>query len=635
MNSTKELLHQILDPDISADRRAELRCRLAKQFEETGNYELAREAMSEFWAGIGTEPNVNGLDRLAEAAVLLRVGALTGWIGSTKQIDGSQEIAKNLISQSIAIFGSLHDRKKVAEAQTEIALCYRRQGALDEARVIFAEAVARLDDEDGDLKAVALLRSAVLEQIANRLNDALHILITAASLFEASANGTLKGRFHNELGMVLKNLGAAEQRQDYTDRALIEFAAASFYFEQTGHARYQACVENNLGFLFGMIRKFSEAHEHLDRAQALFTHLNDNVRLAQVEETRARVMLSEGANAPAEKIAKSAVRMLETGGEQSLLAEALTTHGIALARLGNVTQARTVFERAMTLAARAGDLESAGLAALTLFEELADRFSDDDEICEILQRARDLLKKTTNVAIRDRLSECAFRALSILYTLRPNWDGFSLEQKWHRHEARYIRMALEESAGVVSRAARLLSLSRQILHYLLKSRHKDLRNVLLTRSTPAAQEVTADKSAGRALVELESQKGRTITILHVEDDHSVAELVREIMRGEGWQLKQYGDAETALEELATDADYDLLVVDYELPGINGLELMRHVRSMFHRRYLPIVMMSGRLDEMSAREAGADVFLRKPQGIGLLLDTISRLLRTSEQENREA
>ena len=145
--------------------------------------------------------------------MLLRAGTLTGWIGITKQIEGAQETAKNLISQSIAIFESLQDAKKVAEAQTEIALCYEREGALDEARVMFAEALSRLDDADGDLKAVALLRSGVLEQIANRLNDALHILTTAAPLFEASTNHTLKGRFHNEFAMVLKNLGAIENRR--------------------------------------------------------------------------------------------------------------------------------------------------------------------------------------------------------------------------------------------------------------------------------------------------------------------------------------------------------------------------------------------------------------------------------------
>ena len=182
-----------------------------------------------------------------------------------------------------------------------------------------------------------------------------------------------------------------------------------------------------------MIRKFVEAHEHLDRAQALFTRLNDNVHLAQIEDTRARVMLAEGAVAKAEKIAKSAVRMLEKGGEQSLLPEALTTHGIALARLGEHEQARAAFERAIVIAEQAGDLESAGLAALTLFEQLAERLSDD-EICETLERAHELLKDTKNAATRNR-SESAFRALSMIHTFRPDWATFSLEQTLHHHEA--------------------------------------------------------------------------------------------------------------------------------------------------------------------------------------------------------
>ena len=458
-------------------------------------------------------------------------GRLRDGLAAQNRSKAHKKSRRILSAKVIAIFESLHDRKKVAEAQTEIAVCYRREGALEEARVRFAEAMARLDDEDGDLKAITLLRTAVLEQLANRLNDALHILTTAATLFEGSTNQTLKGKFHNEFGMVLKDLGTAEQRQDYIDRALIEFAAASFYFEQAGHARYQACVENNLGFLFGTIGRFVEGHEHLDRAQALFTRLNDSVHLAQVEETRARVMLADGAVAKAEKIAKSAVQILERGGEQSLLAEALTTHGIALARLGNEAQARTVFERAFDVAEQAGDLESAGVAALTLFEQVAEQLSDD-EICEILQRAHDLLQNTRNLAMRDRLSESCFRGLSLVHTFRPNWNTFSLEQKWLRHEARYIRMALEDagevsSRGVVSRAARLLSVSRQILHYVLKSRHKDLRGNL-SRTTLNEQEADHDNAATRAPVEAESQQARTIKIVHVEDNSTVAEIVREI-----------------------------------------------------------------------------------------------------------
>lgn len=626
MKSTKELFHQIHDPTLSTNERARLRCQLAKQLEEVGNYENAREAMGELWGNLDASPNVENLDQRTTAEVLLRTGTLTGWLGSTKQIEGAQETAKNLISKSIAAFEALQETEKVAEAQTEIALCYEREGALDEARVLFAEALSRLDDQDGDLKAVAILRSAVLEQIANRLNDALNILRPAAPLFEASSNHTLKGRFHNEFGMVLRRLGALENRTDYVDQALIEYSAASFHFEQGSHARYQACVENNLGFLFGTIGKFLEAHEHLDRAQALFTRLNDRVHLAQVEETRAQLMLAEGAVAKAEKIARSAVQMLAKGGEPSLLSETLTTHGTALARLSEHDQAHAAFQRAIVVAEEAGDLESAGLAALTLFEQLAAKLSND-EICRNLQRAHELLKNNRNSATRNRLTDAAFRALSIIHTFRPDWNTFSLEETLNRHEARYIQMALEDAGGVMTRgvmtrAARLLGLSRQILDYILKTRHEKLRNVL-TEST--GQEANSDESVSSHLSELLGQKVRAIRILHVEDDLTLAGLVREMVKPKGWTIAHSIDGNAALDKLASDAEYDLLLLDHELPGLKGLELVEHVRSMFHRRYLPIVMMSGTFDETAAREAGVDAFLHKPQDIGLLVETINRLL----------
>lgn len=604
--TSKDLLHQIEDKNLPPNETAQLRCRLAKQREEVGNYESAREAMADLWGGVGERPHLENLDQRTAAEVLLRVGTLTGWLGSTRQIPNAQETAKDLLSESIAIFQTLHDLKKVAEAQTEIAVCYKRQGALDDARVMFAEALTRLDDSDGELKAVALLRSAVLEQIANRLNDALHILRTAAPLFEASTNHTLQGRFHNELGMVLKDLGITEDRPDYIDRALIEFSAASFHFNEVGHARYHACVENNLGFLFGMIRKFVEAHDHLDRAQALFTRLKDNVHLAQVEETRARVMLAEGSISKAAQIAKTAVRILETADQPSLLAEALITYGTAQARLREHQQARATFERAIAISEHAGDLETSGIAALTVFEELGERLSEN-EICGFLQRAYDVLRQTKDGATRNRLTDCAFRALSRVHTVRPDWNTFSLDQSVHRHKAHYIQLALEDAGGNISQAARLLGMRRHTnLSYLLKGPFK---NVVPT----IASELAAD------------DKVQTIKILHVEDDSTIAELVQDLAPQEAWEVKHSIDGTEGLRELASAAHYDLLLIDNELPGVGGVELIARARGMVHRRYLPIIMMSGTLDERIAREAGADAFLRKPEDIGLLAQTIDRLL----------
>lgn len=276
MNLSKQLLHQIADPSLTPNERAEFRCQLAKEFEETGNYEAAREAMGELWRSIGHRPVLDDLDQTTAAEVLLRAGVLTGWIGSVEQIEGAQEIAKDLISESIAIFETLENTEKLAEAQMELGHCYWREGAFDDARVWLKEALSRLPDEAGDVKAITLLRLAAVEGSANRFNEALRLNIEAAPLFEKSTNHALKGKFHNQFGFVERNLGDI-------DRALIEYTAASYHFEQAGHTRYQACVENNLGFLFGTIKRFREAHEHLDRAQALFTRLKDRVHIAQVD----------------------------------------------------------------------------------------------------------------------------------------------------------------------------------------------------------------------------------------------------------------------------------------------------------------------------------------------------------------
>ncbi|HJP93499.1 MAG TPA: response regulator [Pyrinomonadaceae bacterium] len=630
MNPTKELLHlllhQIDDLDLTIDQRALARCRLAKHYEEIGNYEAAREAMSELWDGVWEQAKLEQLDQWIAAEVLLRVGTLTGWIGSTSQIQGAQETAKNLITRSIAIFESLGDIKKIAEAQTEIALCYEREGGLDDARVNFAEALSRLDDQDGDLKAIALLRSGVLEKVANRLNEALDVLKTGSSLFAASNNHSLKGRFHNELATVLKNLGAAESRADYIDRALIEFAAASFHFEQAGHDRYQACVENNLAMLFFKAGRLAEAHEHLDRAQALFTTLRDVVHQAQVAETRARVLLAEGKLVQAERFARMAVQLLENGDERFLLAEALTTYGITLTRLQRKHEARAAFERAIQMAEQGDDPESAGLAALTFVEQLPECLSDD-ELFTILERADDRLANTQNADLLRRMKNC-FRCF-VPRILWPNLPT-SLEESVHRHEARLIRRALEEAGGVIRQAARLLKLSHQRLQKLLNGEHKDLRRIIAAIKT-GKSEMCLNKDADRDLAQDEVSEIHTVTILHVEDDKMVAEIVKETLESQGWEVDTCANGNAALEKISSEADYDLFLIDYDLPGVNGLELVRRARNLAHRSRTPIVMLSASPVEAAAREAGAKVFLQKPRDVVSLIETITCLLEERGQE----
>src|SRR5205085_11392807 len=191
--------------------------------------------MGDLWRQLGERPQTEGLDERTTAEVLLRVGVLWGWIGSARQMKGAQEKAKDLISESVRMFEALQERVKAAEALTDLAYCYWREGAFDEARMMLNDALSRLTDQDSYQKGVALVRSAIVEKEATRYSDALRILTDNAALFETVSSHALKGKFHNELATVLKNLGVAEHHEDYIDRALVEYAAASFHFEQAGH----------------------------------------------------------------------------------------------------------------------------------------------------------------------------------------------------------------------------------------------------------------------------------------------------------------------------------------------------------------------------------------------------------------
>lgn len=158
-----------------------------------------------------------------------------------------------------------------------------------------------------------------------------------------------------------------ETRSEYLDRALIEYAAASYHFEEAEHRCYLANTENNLALLYYTITRYEEAHKHLDHARRVLASLKDNSGVAQVDETRACVFLKQGRINEAVRIARSAVRVQEQGGRHALLAEALTTQSRALARLRNYGAAFSGFRRAIELSEHTGNTKLAAQAALAAF----------------------------------------------------------------------------------------------------------------------------------------------------------------------------------------------------------------------------------------------------------------------------
>lgn len=470
----------------SASEQALALCAQAKELEEAGEFEAARGILSEYWQRVGERPNLQTLNARARAEVLLRVGSLSGWIGSAKQISGAQEIAKDLITESIELFENLGLTEKVAEGRVDLASCYWCEGAYDEARVTLQQVLALPLNQSGEQRLRAVVNSALIERSSLRYHEALRILTEADSLLNESGNHAFRGKYHNEFGTILKNLGLAEHREDYIDRALVEYAAASFHFEEAGHKRSLGVVENNLGFLFVRLGKFEDAHRHLNRARAAAVSLKDQGLVAQFDDTRARAFLGQQQYAEAQRISLASVRALEEGDHQGLLAEALTTHGTALARLGRKKDAFFALNRSLKLSEQMGDRESGGVAALTIVEELGS-FVPPSNLRQYYLNAEANLARSQHAGIQSRLGECARKILRTEIeqqnTAKSKFADIvtegeipstSLEEEVRRYEAQLIKQALDASGGSVTRAARSLGITHQGLAFILNGRHKDL-----------------------------------------------------------------------------------------------------------------------------------------------------------------
>jgi tetratricopeptide (TPR) repeat protein len=453
------------------DWQVKQQCRVARDFERAGEYEAARSALAEIWTSVGERPAIAKLEPDTQAEVLLRVGVLSGWLGSAHQINGAQEIALDLIGESIRTFESLKDQDKVAEAQSDLAICYWRLGAFDEGRVLFHQALANARQPETKLRV--LVNSSSVEISSGRFAQALCSLDEAAVLLEQTADHGTKGRYHSQRALVYKKFGEPEN----LDRALIEYSAASMYLAEAGDTRFLAAVENNIGSLLVLLGRHAESITHLDKARGIFVALKDAGNVAQVNETRAQAFIAERRYGEAERAAFAAASTLERGDEHALLAEALVTYGRALAGLGKWEAAREAFLRATESLKVAGDVSGAGNIYLMMIEELQSRLAPSEALQLLIEADERLCSELDRETIA-RLRRCTRIAFNSAREQKAGIDGFliggSLEEETNHFEAQLIKRALDQANGSITRAARLLGITHQGLAWSLKNKHPHL-----------------------------------------------------------------------------------------------------------------------------------------------------------------
>jgi DNA-binding response OmpR family regulator len=125
------------------------------------------------------------------------------------------------------------------------------------------------------------------------------------------------------------------------------------------------------------------------------------------------------------------------------------------------------------------------------------------------------------------------------------------------------------------------------------------------------------------------------TVLLVEDDTAIAGPLSRALQREGYEVDVVGDGAAALER-AGAASPDLMVLDLGLPGMDGLEVCRRVRT--DQPDLPVLMLTARTDEVDfvvGLDAGADDYVGKPFRLAELLARVRALLRRRAPEILDA
>ncbi|MBT3047519.1 MAG: phosphate regulon transcriptional regulator PhoB [Candidatus Thiodiazotropha sp.] len=124
-------------------------------------------------------------------------------------------------------------------------------------------------------------------------------------------------------------------------------------------------------------------------------------------------------------------------------------------------------------------------------------------------------------------------------------------------------------------------------------------------------------------------------ILIVEDEPEVREMIRYILEPKGYQVDEAGNAQEARQQLSL-RNYDLILMDWMLPGRSGLDLTRELKQNVRQDSPPVIMLTARseeVDKVNGLESGADDYITKPFSTREMLARIKAVIRRGSGTDR--
>ena len=125
-------------------------------------------------------------------------------------------------------------------------------------------------------------------------------------------------------------------------------------------------------------------------------------------------------------------------------------------------------------------------------------------------------------------------------------------------------------------------------------------------------------------------------ILIVEDEKDIRDLIIYSLEGKGYQTISTDDGEKAIKMLKENKP-DLIILDWMLPSVSGLEICRSIRRDINTKNIPIIMLTAKIteeDKVLGLDSGADDYITKPFSTAELSSRVKAMLRRIERNNNK-